>query len=57
MDVGTGSTQQLLVLQNISKTTATMGPRYVAYADASGRYLYKGTYYPMLITRYMDYEG
>ena len=57
MDVGTGSTPQLLVLQNISKTTATMGPKYVAYADASGRYLYKGTYYPMLITRYMDYAS
>ena len=57
MDVGTDGTQQLLILQNVSKTTASMGPTYVAYADVSGRYLYKTSYYPLLVARYIDYAA
>lgn len=54
MDVG-DETQQLVVLQNLSSTkNITLGRSYEAWADVSGRYMYKAKYYPMLIARYVD---
>lgn len=55
MDVGTDGTQQLLVLQNdTSITSPSIGPKYSAYADVIGRHFYGTNYYPLLVARYMD---
>ena len=54
MDVGTGGKQQLVVLENHTSISPTMGPSYSAYADVTGRYFYNAEYYPMLAARYMD---
>lgn len=54
MDVGDAD-QQLVILENRSSMTSpTLGRRYVAYADVSGQHMYKSSYYPMLIARYLD---
>ena len=54
MDVG-DTQRQLVVLENQSSIASpTLGRRYAAYADVSGRYMYRSEYYPMLIARYMD---
>ena len=54
MDVG-DTERQLVVLENQTSTTSpTMGRRYVAYADVNGQYMYQAEYYPLLIARYMD---
>lgn len=58
MDVGTGGEQQLIVLENETTITPTLGAKYTAYADVDGRYIYNNVYYPMLVARYMDlYEN
>ena len=55
MDVGDSSQQQLVILENRSSVTSpTLGRRYVAYADVSGQHMYKSSYYPMLVARYLD---
>lgn len=54
MDVGDGDTQQLVVLQNYTSLSPSLGPEYSAYADVTGRYFYNSEYYPMLAARYMD---
>ena len=55
MDVGDSSQQQLVILENRSSMTSpTLGRRYVAYADVSGQHMYKSSYYPMLVARYLD---
>lgn len=47
--------QQLLILRNDSSVTSpSMGPSYTAYADVAGRYMYNSYYYPLLICRYLD---
>lgn len=54
MDVGSGDETRLIVLQNLTTITPNYGPKYSAYADVLGRYLYKDSYYPLLAARYMD---
>ena len=54
MDVG-DTQRQLIVLENQTTVTSpTLGRRYSAYADVNGRYMYKSEYYPLLVARYMD---
>ena len=55
MDVGDSSQQQLVILENRSSMASpTLGRRYVAYADVSGQHMYKSSYYPELVARYLD---
>lgn len=54
MDVGTNGKQQLIVLENETTISPTLGTKYTAYADVNGRYIYNNVYYPMLVARYMD---
>lgn len=54
MDVGTDGTQQLLVLENYTSISPSLGPKYSAYADVLGRHFYGDRYYPRLAARYMD---
>lgn len=54
MDVGTEGTQQLVVLQNYSTISPSLGPKYSVYADVTGRYFYQNQYFPMLAARYVD---
>ena len=55
MDVGDETEQQLLILENRSSTTSpTLGRRYTAYADVAGQHMYRSSYYPKLIARYLD---
>lgn len=54
MDVGTEGEQQLVILQNDTSTSPSLGPVYEAYADVTGRHFYNNQYYPMLAARYMD---
>ena len=54
LDVGTGETEDLLVLMNSSsRTDFRKGSVYTAYADVSGRYMYEANYHPMLTARYI----
>lgn len=57
MDVGTGGVQQLVVLENYTSLSPSLGPVYSAYADVTGRYFYDTDYYPMLAARYMDLQA
>lgn len=58
LNVGTSGEQQLLILENKSSMTDfVVGRRYTAYADVSGRNMYKSQYYPMLTIRYIDYAS
>lgn len=54
MDVGDGSEQQIVILENYTGTSPSLGPKYSAYADVAGRYFYNSQYYPLLVARYMD---
>lgn len=55
MDVGTEGEQQLILLQNdTSITSPSIGQKYSAYADVIGREFYMTDYYPTLVARYMD---
>jgi len=54
MDVGKDGKTQLIVLENLTTISPSFGPKYSAYADVTGRYLYKDQYYPKLTARYMD---
>ncbi len=54
MDVGSDGTQHLVVLENVSSLgSPTIGRVYTAYADVSGRHMYKDHYYPMMIARFL----
>ena len=57
MDVGTANEQQLVILQNYTTISPSLGPKYTAYADVTGRYFYGTDYYPMLVARYMDLQA
>ena len=58
MNVNPNGDPQYVVLQNdTSLSSPTMGPSYSAYADVAGRYFYQDNYYPMLIARYIDLTG
>ena len=54
MDVGDDE-QELIILENrTTLTSPALGRRYEAYADVDGQHMYKSTYYPKLVARYMD---
>ena len=57
MDVSTAGEAQYVVLQNYTSTSPSIGARYAAYADVTGRRFYKDQYYPMLAARYMDLDS
>jgi len=54
MNVGKNGEEQLVILQNSTSISPSLGPIYSAYADVTGRYFYGTDYYPMLNARYMD---
>lgn len=54
MDVGTEGIEQLVILENLSKNTPSIGPKYTAYADVNDRYMYNSKYYPKLRCPYID---
>lgn len=54
MDVGDGSVEQLIVLENHTSLSPGLNTKYSAYADVAGRYFYGTEYYPLLNARYMD---
>ena len=54
MDVGKDGVEQLVVLENLSKNTPSIGPSYTAYADVNDRYMYNSKYYPKLRCPYID---
>lgn len=55
MDVGTDGEQKLLILENQSSmTTPSLGRSYTAYAHVTGRHMYDAQYYPMLAALYVD---
>lgn len=54
MDVGTDE-RQLIILENQSSLTSpTLGRRYMAYAYVFGQQMYQSQYYPKLIALYLD---
>ena len=57
MDVGTEGVQQLVILENYTGLTPSIGQKYAAYADVTGRRFYQSNYYPMLAARYMDLDA
>lgn len=57
MDVGKDGVQQLVVLENYTSISPSLGPTYSAYADVRGRYFYGTDYYPLLAARYMDLKA
>lgn len=54
MDVGPEGEEQLVILENLSRNTPSIGPRYTAYADVNDRYMYNSKYYPKLNCPYID---
>lgn len=56
MDVGSAE-QQLIILENKSAVAKpTVGQKCTAYADVTGRSMYKDQYYPLLAARYIYYN-
>ena len=57
MDVGTDA-RQLIILENQSSLASpTLGRRYMAYAYVDGQMMYQSQYYPKLIVLYLDVTG
>lgn len=57
MDVGTDE-RQLIILDNQSSLASpTLGRRYMAYAYVDGQQMYQSQYYPKLIALYLDVTG
>ena len=57
MDVGTDE-RQLVILENQSSVASpTLGRRYMAYAYVDGQHMYQSQYYPKLIALYLDVTG
>ncbi len=55
MNVNPNGDPKYVILENdTSLTSPTLGPSYSAYADVSGRYYYQENYYPLLVARYID---
>ncbi len=54
MDVSTTAEPQYVILENYTTISPSIGSRYSAYADVTGRRFYNDQYYPMLAARYMD---
>ncbi|MDO4865588.1 MAG: zinc ribbon domain-containing protein [Clostridia bacterium] len=54
MDVGTDEPQYLILDNQTSITSPTLGRNYTAYAYVDGQHMYNSQYYPRLIALYMD---
>lgn len=57
MDVGTTERQLLILVNETSITSPTLGRTYQAYAYVDGQHMYQSEYYPMLVALYMDVTG
>ena len=57
MDVGTDERQLVILVNETSIASPTLGRSYQAYAYVDGQHLYQSEYYPMLIALYMDVAG
>ena len=57
MDVGTTERQLVILVNDTTITSPTLGRSYQAYAYVDGQHLYQSEYYPMLIALYMDVAG
>ena len=57
MDVGTDTRQLVILVNESSITSPTLGRDYQAYAYVDGQHMYQSEYYPMLIALYMDVAG
>lgn len=54
MDTGSDGEERLIILENLTTISPSYGPKYSAWADVEGRYMYNSHYYPLLTARYMD---
>ncbi len=57
MDVGTTERQLVILVNESSITSPTLGRTYQAYAYVDGQHMYQSEYYPMLVALYMDVAG
>jgi hypothetical protein len=57
MDVGTDTRQLVILVNQSSITSPTLGRSYQAYAYVDGQQMYQSEYYPRLIDLYMDVTG
>ena len=57
MDVGTDTRQLVILVNQSSITSPTLGRSYQAYAYVDGQQMYQSEYYPRLIDLYMDVAG
>ena len=57
MDVGTTERQLVILVNDTTITSPTLGRSYQAYAYVDGQHMYQSEYYPMLIALYMDVAG
>ena len=57
MNIGTSTVPRLLILENRTTITPTLGKKYRAYADVTGHRMYKDQYYPSLAVRYLYQNG
>lgn len=57
MDVGTDERQLVILVNETSIASPTLGRSYQAYAYVDGQHLYQSEYYPMLVALYMDVAG
>lgn len=57
MDVGTDTRQLIILVNQSSITSPTLGRSYQAYAYVDGQQMYQSEYYPRLIDLYMDVTG
>ena len=57
MDVGTTERQLVILVNDTTITSPTLGRSYQAYAYVDGQHMYQSEYYPMLVALYMDVAG
>ena len=57
MDVGTTERQLVILVNDTTITSPTLGRSYQVYAYVDGQHMYQSEYYPMLVALYMDVAG
>ena len=57
MDVGTTERQLVILVNETSIASPTLGRTDQAYAYVDGQHMYQSEYYPMLVALYMDVAG
>lgn len=57
MDVGADTRQLVILVNETSIASPTLGRDYQAYAYVDGQHMYQSEYYPMLVALYMDVAG